>query len=343
MFKSQTTRNGLSGDTSRIYAAAFESAPSGALLLHGEAGRGAMILRANAAAREITGRSEETLRGTWLTASGLLVSTPEEFADSLALVERVLLGDRRRITVERQMARPDGERRLLKMTISPLDPESIGPIDGHDVHAIMHIEDITEQRQAALELEYRSGHDGLTDLMNRRRFTETLIQHLAEGRRYGDDGALLMIDLDSFKRINEDHGQEAGDEALRVAAQRMRGCLRGSDYIGRMGGDEFAILLPSGDIAEAERVADKLLGVFRGWAARKRLPAPGGKDEPASPRGEGPLPAWAGLSLSIGIVALDGSWPDPDAAYSAAYSAMRAAKAGGGDGIAIRHGRRFGT
>lgn len=327
----------MAADVSLIYAAAFESAPSGALLLHGETGRGAMILRANAAAREITGRSEDDLRGTWLTRSGLLISTPEEFADSLALVERVLRGDRRRITVERQMLRSDGEKRLLKMTISPLEPESIAPIDDLDVHAVMHIEDITEERQTVLELEYRSGHDGLTDLMNRRRFTETLIQHLAEARRYGDDGALLMVDLDSFKRINEDFGQEAGDEALRIAAQRMRACLRGSDYIGRLGGDEFAILLPSGDIAEAERVADKLLGVFRGWAAVERAPA---RVEARGLPAEGARPVWAGLSLSIGIVALDGSWPDPDAAYSAAHSAMRAAKAGGGDGIAIRHGRR---
>jgi diguanylate cyclase (GGDEF)-like protein/PAS domain S-box-containing protein len=339
MFKTHTRRNGLAGDTVQIYAAAFESAPSGALLLHGDPDRGAMILRANAAAREITGRSEEELRGAWLTKSGLLLSTPEEFADSLALVQRVLLGDRRRVTVERQMARADGDKRLLKMTFAPLESETIGPVDGYDVHAVMHIEDITEQRQAELELEYRSGHDSLTDLMNRRRFTETLIQHLAEGRRYGYDGALLMVDLDSFKQINEDYGQKAGDAILKAAACSMRSCLRGSDYLARMGGNEFAILLPSGDIAEAERVADKLLGVFRNGEWEPGLTA---SSDPDTAELAHMLDfAWAELSLSIGIVALDGSWPDPDAAYSAAYSAMRAAKAAGGDGIAIRHGRRF--
>lgn len=312
-------------DEDRIYAAAFENAPTGAVLLHGETARGAMILRANAAAREIMGREEEELRGAWLTESGILISSAEEFADALGLVGRVLAGDGRKVTVERQMSHIDGGPRLVKLTISPLDPASVGRIDGHEVHAVMHIEDITEQRQTQLELEYRAGHDTLTGLTNRRRFTELLIQHLAEGRRYGEVGALLMVDIDSFKRVNENYGQAAGDELLRNVAERMRLCLRGSDQIGRLGGDEFAILLPSGGVGEAENVADKLLGVFRGGRM-----AAGSENRPAT---------WSEIGLSIGITPLDGSWPDPDTAYSAAYSAMLAAKAAGGDGIAIRHGR----
>lgn len=319
MFSSQLKKRESTDEAARIYAAAFENAPNGAMLLHGEVGKGAMILKANAAARQIMGREEGDLLGAWLTKSGLLISTAEEFADTLGLVERVLSGDRRKVTRERNMAAPDGSPRLLKMTISPLDPTSVGTIDGYEVHAVMHIEDITEERRVELELQYRAGHDGLTGLINRRRFTEMLIQHLAEGRRYGQDGALLMVDIDSFKRVNENYGQSSGDDLLTYAADRMRACLRGSDSVGRMGGDEFAILLPNGGVNEAEKVADKLLGAFR--------------------TGEGLPVAWEEIGLSIGITPLDGSWPDPDTAYSAAYSAMRAAKAAGGDGIAIRHGR----
>src|SRR5690606_21056683 len=150
----------------------------------------------------------------------------------------------------------------------------------------------------------------------------TLIQRLAEGRRYGEHGALLMIDIDSFKRINEDFGQSIGDAVLKEVAERMRFCLRGSDSVGRMGGDEFAILLPTGGIPEAESVADKLLGVFRG---ADPLLIPAGSEMVDAAQGD--------ISLSIGIVALDGSWPDPDTAYAAAASAMHAAKAAGGDGI----------
>lgn len=326
MFKVQT-KTQFGQDEGRIFFAAFESAPTGALLLHGVRERGAMILRANRAAREILGRETDELEGAWLTKSGILISTPEEFADALLIVERVLAGDQRPVTVERRFHRADGDTRLLRMAVAPLDPAYVGSIDGYAVHAVMHIEDITEQRQLELELQYRSGHDNLTGLMNRRRFTEELIQHLAEGRRYGEDGALLLIDIDCFKRINEDYGNDVGDEVLVKAAKRIRLCLRGSDYVARMGGDEFAVLMPNGGAAEAEKVADKLLGLFRGGEAP---PANGADDDESGEK----------VSLSIGITPLDGSWPDPDAAYSAAYTAMRAAKAAGGDGIAIRHGRR---
>src|SRR5690606_37731418 len=107
MLMSQVKKRDPGGQTALIYTAAFESAPTGAVLLHGEAGRGAMILRANRAACEIMGREESELRGAWLTKSGILLSSPEEYADALAMVERVLGGDRRRITVERQMALVD--------------------------------------------------------------------------------------------------------------------------------------------------------------------------------------------------------------------------------------------
>ena len=327
MFKVQGRKRETAEDGASVYAAAFESAPAGALLLHGEPGCGAMILRANAAAREILGKSEEDLQGAWLTRPGILLSTPEEFADAMVLVDRVLAGDLRHFTVERKIGHRDGLPRLVKLSIAPLIPDAVGEIDGYAIHAVVHIEDITEQRQAQLELQYRAGHDSLTGLINRRRFTETLIQHLAEGRRYGEDGALLLVDIDSFKEINENHGQVVGDRLLKLAAARMAGCLRGSDQIGRLGGDEFAILLPSGGVAEGEKVAEKLLGAFYG----SRF----GRQEGASD-----LLLLRSVSMSIGITPLDGSWPDPDAAYSAAYSAMSAAKAAGGDGIAIRHGRR---
>lgn len=326
MFKLQPKKNQRSLEA-EIFAAVFEAAPTGALLLHGEQGRGAMILRANAEARRILGKSEEDLRGAWLTRSGILLSTAEEFADSLLFVERVLDGDLRPFTLERRIGHPDGIPRLVKLVVAPLDPKLAGSIEGYPIHAIMHIEDITEQRQAQLELEYRAGHDTLTGLFNRRRFTETLIQHLAEGRRYGDQGALLMVDIDSFKDINETYGHKVADRLLQEAANKMRSCLRGSDHIGRMGGDEFAILLPTGGIPEAEAVAEKLLAAFHTI------------DLAVESTGAARQARVGDIKVSIGITPLDGSWPDPDTAYGATYSAMRAAKAAGGDGIAIRHGR----
>ncbi len=105
-------------------------------------------------------------------------------------------------------------------------------------------------------------HDALTGLLNRRSFTRELDSQAALAARYGPEGALLMLDLDNFKDVNDTLGHQAGDEIIRRAAQLLAGRLRASDKIARLGGDEFAILLPKADVVAAERVALELLEVL---------------------------------------------------------------------------------
>jgi diguanylate cyclase (GGDEF)-like protein len=100
--------------------------------------------------------------------------------------------------------------------------------------------------------------DGLTRLLNRRAFDEALVEAIARSRRLGERVALLMVDIDHFKRINDTHGHAAGDEVLRVVAQTMATEVRVFDRVFRIGGEEFAVLLLGGDHLAARTTAERL-------------------------------------------------------------------------------------
>ncbi|MFO0628230.1 MAG: GGDEF domain-containing protein [Polyangiales bacterium] len=100
--------------------------------------------------------------------------------------------------------------------------------------------------------------DGLTGLSNRRAFEDALGREFSRSTRYGRAMSVLMIDVDHFKRVNDVHGHLAGDAALRQVGAALRGSIRRDDLAGRMGGEEFAVLLPEIDHADALRVAEKL-------------------------------------------------------------------------------------
>ncbi len=105
------------------------------------------------------------------------------------------------------------------------------------------------------DLARQASQDPLTGLKNRRRFEEDLRAELARSHRYGVRGALLMLDLDHFKRVNDTLGHAAGDRVLAEIAEVMRGRARETDLLARLGGDEFAIVLPRCEPEEAEEVA----------------------------------------------------------------------------------------
>lgn len=110
-----------------------------------------------------------------------------------------------------------------------------------------------------LELSYRAHHDALTGLPNRHAFEERAAHGLAYARRYGRPSAILFLDLDGFKAVNDSLGHAAGDIILREVAQRLRAALRESDIIARWGGDEFVAFLPEvGSHNDAARAAQKL-------------------------------------------------------------------------------------
>ncbi len=114
---------------------------------------------------------------------------------------------------------------------------------GQTTHFVAVKLDVTARKAAYEQLAHLAHHDALTDLPNRTLFFERLDQGLALARRHGTRLALMFVDLDRFKAVNDTWGHAAGDRLLQEAARRMRGCLRASDSVGRIGGDEFVVLL----------------------------------------------------------------------------------------------------
>ena len=131
---------------------------------------------------------------------------------------------------------------------------------------------IAEQTHRLAYLERLAHTDELTGLLNRHGFEGELNRALASSRRYDEEGALIYVDLDAFKPINDTHGHAAGDEVLRRVARLLLDNVRDTDYVARMGGDEFAVLLTRTNWDNALRRAetlDKILnGAMVGWQGR---------------------------------------------------------------------------
>lgn len=143
--------------------------------------------------------------------------------------------------------------------------------DGRVMRVVVVSNDITERKQAEEQIHNLAFFDPLTHLPNRRMLSDRIRQAMASTRRSGRYGALMFLDLDNFKPINDAHGHGVGDLLLIEAAQRIAGCLRAVDTVARFGGDEFVILLNDLDQAKAESAA--LAGVVA-QKVRARLAEP---------------------------------------------------------------------
>ncbi len=222
---------------SRLAAEAF---PNGALLLFDRrlrhtfaAGRGLRAM--GIAAREIEGRTvrEAFEAETW---------TVLEPAYRAALEGR-----------ETAFELPLGQRDHLHRVV-PVRNRT-----GAVVAGMLVAQDITDRKTREHRLRQWASRDGLTGLWNRERLLEELDRFLAERRRRDDRaGSLLFVDLDGFKAVNDSQGHAAGDELLRVVAQAIEAGVRYTDTVARIGGDEFAVLLPGTTVAQAQRVAEKI-------------------------------------------------------------------------------------
>ena len=170
--------------------------------------------------------------------------------------------------------------------------------------------DITEQRQAEKQLQHVARKDPLTGLPNRLMFHEYLLQTIAQAKRHGFCFALLFLDLDHFKAVNDSLGHEAGDQLLIEAAQRIRHALRETDLVARLGGDEFVVILGGNACQEiAKSVAGKIVETLQ-------------KNFSISDK-------QCYIGTSIGISNYPEQGDDPDLLLKKADQAMSAVKKGG--------------
>ncbi|WP_295007680.1 diguanylate cyclase [uncultured Dechloromonas sp.] len=155
--------------------------------------------------------------------------------------------------------RPDGTLYVVWLSISAICEEGVESGGRHVATFI----DITQRKEVEELLRHRAQSDPLTDLPNRSVFYDRLQMALVQARRYGNEFALLYIDLDHFKEVNDSMGHAAGDELLVEAARRMKQVVRDSDTVARLGGDEFAVILPQlRGRDEVEEVARRIVAVL---------------------------------------------------------------------------------
>ena len=176
--------------------------------------------------------------------------------------------------------------------------------------------DIEARRAAEETLSWQASHDTLTDLENRRHFELTLARHIESARKQGSQHAMLYIDLDQFKVVNDTCGHAAGDSLLRQLAQVLVAKMRRGDTLARLGGDEFGVLLEGCDLLHAQRVAAQLLAAIRAF----RFP-------------------WEGqvftLGASIGVVAVTSQSRDLESVMAAADTACYMAKDNGRNQVQV--------
>jgi diguanylate cyclase (GGDEF)-like protein/PAS domain S-box-containing protein len=203
--------------------------------------------------------------------------TPQEFAaTNEAFLDRVHPDDRARVTaaadaaltgggpysIDHRIVRPGGEVRFVHE-----QAEVILAVNGRSLRMVGAVHDVTERKVLEERLKHQAFHDPLTGLPNRTLLMDRLEHALARATRRPASVAVLFLDLDRFKFVNDSLGHEAGDQILVALAARLRACLRPQDTIARLSGDEFTILLEdiadtSDAIAVAERVGEALCAPF---------------------------------------------------------------------------------
>lgn len=263
-----------------------------------------LVTEWNAEAEKLFGYAREDAIGQNL--SGLIIPSAlrdahvNELKHFMATGAGPYVGGRIEITAMRR----DRSEFPVELSITAIRQEG-------DTFFSAFIRDITERKQAESKISFLAYHDQLTALPNRELFYDRMSQAISQAKRKHERMALLFLDLDGFKAVNDGYGHEAGDIVLRVVAKRLLACVRNVDTVARLGGDEFTIILSEvekpGDISS---VAEKII---------QKLTEPVPLDDTRQ--------CSVGVSIGIAIYPEDGY--ELDKLMSAADSAMYESKAGG--------------
>lgn len=186
------------------------------------------------------------------------ITHPDDLDPDSTPVKRLLADEIVDFRIEKRYLRKDGRIIWGIMQVSLVRDEN-----GTPEYFISAIQDVTERKQAEQLISFMAYHDKLTSLPNRALLLDRLSQAMSQAKRDGKFVALLFVDLDGFKAINDEFGHEEGDNVLTMAAQRFLACVRAVDTVARFGGDEFAIILGNlDDPKQAKGVAEKIVLAF---------------------------------------------------------------------------------
>ncbi len=223
----------------------FEQSPIGLCLVDPDGG----FAHVNAAFEKITGYTADEL----YEMSFADITFPDDLELDNKLTSAMFAGQTEGFEMEKRYVRKDGEIVWIYLT-----SRMLRNADGITNQALSMVEDITERHELSRQLQYLADHDPLTGLFNRRRFEDELGAAIGDRRSRSNGLAILNIDLDNFKFINDTYGHSVGDQLIIRTAELLKQRLRANDTLARQGGDEFVIVLRDIDREGALRTAREL-------------------------------------------------------------------------------------
>jgi len=234
-------------ESEQRFRSIFENAAIGIAQISTE-GR---YLQVNEAFCNIVGYTSHEILTQGITSRHL--TYPDDLPADLKKLANLLETEGASYSVEKRYIRKDGNIAWVHLSVFLMRDEAKVPM-----YFISAGQDITERKALQLEVERQAQVDYLTGLSNRRHFIEEGEAELARALRYKKPLSLMMLDIDLFKLVNDTHGHKAGDIVLQKVSQLCEGALREVDIIGRLGGEEFAILLPETMLEKAVEVAERI-------------------------------------------------------------------------------------
>lgn len=209
-------------------------------------------IRVNHALAKITGYTEDEL----LTTNFQTLTYPKDLDTDLSYTQELVEGKRDSFEMEKRYVHKSGKIVWVLLSVS-IVREGNKPL-----FLISQIQDITDRKNSERILKQMAHYDFLTQLPNRRLFEERL-NHAIESANFNKGlVAVLYLDLDGFKQINDTFGHDLGDLLLKEVARRLTGCIGNKDTVARLAGDEFTILLPETTIDNAKHVAERIIDIL---------------------------------------------------------------------------------
>jgi diguanylate cyclase (GGDEF)-like protein/PAS domain S-box-containing protein len=286
------------GRLQRDFEAAFHAAPHGVAIV-GVDGR---FLHVNQKLCAITGYSAAELNGMTFQE----ITHPDDLDADMLQVDGLLAGELDTYELEKRYFTKDGHLIWVLLAVAMVRED-----DGSPRHFISQVQDISARKRLEEHTYELANRDPITSLYNRRRFEEELKRQIGRCRNEGESAALLLLDLDRFKNVNDSDGHVAGDRLLRLVGRALDERIHEPDVAARIGGDEFAVILRDIDLAQARAVAEELRLAITGADLERDCTA------------------------SVGLCRLQGDVPDAEACFRSVDRAMYRAKGQGRDRVVV--------